>query len=196
MTAFSVVLFIHVLSAIALFIAITLEGFILDRLRSARDREQLQCSAQASRRLGMIYGPAFLGLLIGGIYLAWQLHTEAAWIPTALIATLIMAILGGAITGRKMTKLRKAVVGEPISFDSSLSSARSNSLLISYGFRAGLAVGIVFLMTTTPNLITSVVALSVTSILGIVVALASRGSSTRANAAGAYADSPPSPPRS
>jgi hypothetical protein len=41
-TIFSLVLFIHVLSAMALFIAIALEGFLLVRLRSARDRGELQ----------------------------------------------------------------------------------------------------------------------------------------------------------
>src|SRR5579884_2235870 len=108
MTTFSVILFIHVLSAMALFVAIALEGTILARVRGAHNVEELTRSVSVSRRLGAIYGPAFLGILLGGIYLAAQLHIRAAWVPLALGATLLMAILGGIMSARKMSRLRKA----------------------------------------------------------------------------------------
>jgi hypothetical protein len=168
---FSVVLFIHVLSAMALFIAIALERALLVRLRSARDREQLQFPIHASRRLGMIYAPAFLGLLLGGIYLASQLGSRAAWIPLALGATLLMAVAGGLITGRRMSQLRKMLTTDADALESLLSSAKSKTLVVSYGFRAGLAVGIVFLMTATPALLTSLLALGTSSVAGILAAL-------------------------
>jgi hypothetical protein len=168
---FSVVLFIHVLSAIVLFIAIALEGFLLIRLRSASDREQLQFSSRAFRRLGLVYGPAFLGLLVGGIYLASKLGIHAAWIPLALGATLLMAIAGGLITGRRMSRLRNGLTADTRSFESLSAIARGKTLVVSYGFRAGLAVGIVFLMSAMPSLGPSLAALGTGSIAGILVAL-------------------------
>jgi hypothetical protein len=174
MTLFSVVLFIHVLSALALFIAIAFEGAILARMRAAHDIAELRLSVSASRRLGALYGPAFLGILLGGVYLAAQLHIRAAWVPTALGATLLIGIVAGAVTGRRVSRLRKALGENHASVVSLAPVARSNALVIAYGFRAGLAVGIVFLMSATPGLVPSLLALAIGSIAGIVFALCLR----------------------
>jgi hypothetical protein len=186
MNTFSFVLFIHVLSAIALFIALAIEGALLVRLRSAPDREQLQFPVRAFRRLGRIYAPAFLGLLVGGIYLASQLGSHAAWIPLALGATLVIAVAGGLITGRRMSRLHKMLTADTNSFESLLALARSKALVISYGFRAGLAVGIVFLMSTTPSLALSLAALCTGPVGGILVALRLQRVSLRVHGACNY----------
>jgi hypothetical protein len=183
---FSLVLFIHVLSAIGLFIAIALERFLLVRLRSARDRGELQFSVRAFRRLGWIYAPAFIGLLLGGIYLASQLGIRAAWIPLALGATLLIAVAGGLITGRKMSAVRKMLTTETDSLELLLQSVKSKALVVSYGFRAGLAVGIVFLMSTMPSLALSLLALGIGSAAGILVALALQSLSLRPHGACNY----------
>jgi len=169
----SLVLFIHVLSAIALFIAIAFEGAILLRLRSARNIEPLRESARASRRLGAIYGPAFLGLLVGGMYLGFAMHIRASWAPAALVGTLLMGIVSGVVPGRQMSRLRKALAQSEPSLANLRGAAGSNALVVSYGFRAGLAVGILFLMSTMPSaLVPSIAVLAVASILGIFFALA------------------------
>jgi hypothetical protein len=170
MNVFSIVLFIHVLSAIALFIALALEGAILVRLRSAGGLEQSRFFVRISRRLGIIYGPAFAGILFGGIYLALQLGSHAAWIPLALGATLLIMLVGGLVTGRTMSRLNKALSEDAASFESISTQARSKSLVLSHGFRAGLAVGIVFLMSATPSLIPSITALVVASLAGVLLA--------------------------
>ncbi len=186
MTIFSLVLFIHVLSAMALFIAIALEGFLLVRLRSARDRGELQFPVRAFRQPGRIYAPAFVGLLIGGIYLASQLGNRAAWIPLALGATLLIAVAGGLITGRKLSALRKMLTTETDSLELLLQSVKSKALVVSYGFRAGLAVGIVFLMSTMPSLTLSLLALGIGSVAGILVALGLQSFSLRPHGACNY----------
>jgi len=185
-TIFSLVLFIHVLSAMALFIAIALEGFLLVRLRSARDRGELQFPVRAFRQPGRIYAPAFVGLLIGGIYLASQLGNRAAWIPLALGATLLIAVAGGLITGRKLSALRKMLTTETDSLELLLQSVKSKALVVSYGFRAGLAVGIVFLMSTMPSLTLSLLALGIGSVAGILVALGLQSFSLRPHGACNY----------
>jgi len=166
MNVFSFVLFIHVLSAIALFIALALEGVILFRLRSVQSLDQAQVFIRACRRLAAIYAPAFLGILFGGIYLASQLGSRAAWILLALGATLGMIAVGAVVTGRKMSRLKKAVSQGAASFESISAQARGEGLVLSYGFRAGLAVGIVFLMSATPRLIPSTTVLVAASLAG------------------------------
>ena len=182
MNIFTLVLFIHVLSAIALFIAIAFEGAVVLRLRAAENIEQLRESAGASRRLGAIYGPAVLGILVCGMYLAFQLHIRAAWVPLAFLGTLLMAIVSGIVPGIKMSRLRKALAQSDPSFENLRGVARSNALVVSYGFRAGLAVGILFLMSTTPGLVPSIVVLAVASILGIFFGLGFRRASRSSSA--------------
>ncbi len=193
MNVFSVVLFIHVLSAIALFIGLALEGVILFRLGSARALEQSRFFVRASRRLGVIYAPAFVGILFGGIYLASQLGSHAAWIPMALGATLLMLLVGGLVTGRTMSRLNKALSQNTVSFESISAQARSKSLVLSYGFRAGVAVGIVFLMSTTPSFIPSITALVTAAVAGILVATRARLTSRMQDDCGWKGTSGPAP---
>ena len=176
MTFFSFVLFIHVLSAMAVFVAFALEGVILLRLRSAETLEQLRFPSAAFRRLGPVYGIAFAGILLGGIYLAASLHLKAAWVPVALLATLLLLAVGGIVTGRRISRIRRALREPTPPLQDLLAIANSNSLVTSYGFRAGMLVGIVFLMTAMPALLPSVVALILTTLAGVFLAVRLRRS--------------------
>ncbi len=184
MNVFSIVLFIHVLSAMVLFIALALEGVILFRLRSATRLGQLQFFTRLSRRLGVLYGPAFVGILFGGIYLASQLRSHAAWIPLAMGATLLLGLIGGVVTGRTMSRIRKVLSQETVAFESASAQAKSKGLVLSYGFRVGLAVGIVFLMSATPGLVPSITALVLASCIGMLLATRLRLASPTQNECG------------
>lgn len=169
MTVFSIVLFVHVLSAIAVCVALVIEGAILVRMRSSQNADQLQFPARAFRRLGPVYGIAFAGVLLGGIYLAAELQLRAGWVPLALAATLVFLAVGGIVTGRRMSRLRHGL-RERKSFESLSAIAAANALIVAFGFRAGLLVGILFLMTATPPLLASIVALCLTAIAGTFLA--------------------------
>lgn len=178
MTLFSFVLFIHVLSAMAVFVVFAFEGAVLMRLRSAETLDQLRFPSAVFRRLGPVYGISFAGILLGGIYLAASLHLRAAWVPVALLATLVFLAVGGMVTGRRMSRIRRALREPAPSFQDLLAVAKSNSLVISYGFRAGMLVGIVFLMTAMPALLPSVVALILTTIAGVFLSIRLRRTAT------------------
>ena len=61
MTIYSAVLFVHVISAIGLFVALAAEGVILFRIRSARSTEEARFFTGAFHRLRGIAIPAFFG---------------------------------------------------------------------------------------------------------------------------------------
>ena len=178
MTLFSIVLFVHVLSAIAVCTLLVVEGAILMRMRSARNVEQLQFPTRAFRRLGPVYGIAFAGILLGGIYLAAALQLRAPWVPLALGATVVFLAIGGIVTGRRMSRLQRGL-SEKKSFEALSGIFSGNALVVSYGFRAGLLLGILFLMTATPASLASVLALTVTSAAGIILGLRLRRLSLR-----------------
>lgn len=166
----SAVLFVHVLSALALFAALALEATVLIRVRSSRSIEQARTSVHAFQRLRVIAIPAFLGVLAGGLYLASRYGSGTIWIPLALAATLLMMLVGGLITGRRMARLQRLLssIDDTAPLDAISSQIADTALVLSYGFRLGLAVGIVFLMTAQPEWPLSLAALVTASIVGVV----------------------------
>ena len=177
----SAVLFVHVLSALALFVALALEATVLIRVRSSRSIEQARASVRAFQRLRVIAIPAFLGVLAGGLYLASRYGSGTIWIPLSLAATLLMMLVGGLITGRRMARLQRLLssVDDAAPLDAISSQITDTALILSYGFRLGLAVGIVFLMTTQPEWPFSVAALGTGSIAGVVLVARIRDFRTR-----------------
>jgi hypothetical protein len=167
----SAVLFVHVLSAMALFAALALEATVLIRVRSSRSIEQARASVHAFQRLRRIAIPAFLGVLGGGLYLASRYGSGTIWIPLSLAATLIIMLVGGLITGRRIGRLQKLVssIDDAAPFERVSAQITDKALVLSYGFRLGLSVGIVFLMATQPEWPLSLAALGTGSIAGMVL---------------------------
>jgi hypothetical protein len=173
MSILSAVLFIHVLSAMALFAAFALEAAVLLRIRSSLDVEQARAGALSFHRLRGIAMPAFLGVLGSGLYLGYLYGGGTTWIPASLIAILLIILVGGIVTGMKMARLKKLVstTGKATAVEAILAKTQDKVLILSYGFRVGLAVGIVFLMTAKPGLELSVAALAGAALAGLILAV-------------------------
>ena len=170
MTLYSFVLFIHVVSAMGLFVGLALEGFVSLRIRVAQNTEQLQFFIRAFNLLRWIFIPSFGGILLGGLYLASKYGGGTFWIPAALIATLAIMFIGGLITGRKMNQLKKTLGKAEAKFESLSARANDGLVTLSYGLRSGLALGIVFLMTAKPSLRQCVLALVAGCAVGLFIA--------------------------
>ncbi len=63
-----------------------------------------------------------------------------------------------------------SATGEAVADEAVLIRTHDETLVLSYGFRLGLAVGIVFLMTVRPNLVLSVRALASATLVGVILA--------------------------
>jgi hypothetical protein len=181
MKIYSVVLFIHVVSAIGLFIALAAEGAIVFRIRTAQSVDEARYFIGAFQRLRMIAIPSFLGILIGGLYLASKWGRGTFWIPFALGATLFIMLIGGFVTGIRIARLGKMLSSDEtdLSIEAISAEAKANTLLISYGLRIGLGLGIVFLMTAKPDLLGSLGALASGCGAGLLGAAWIRRSSNR-----------------
>jgi hypothetical protein len=162
MTIYSTVLFIHVVSAIGLFIALAAEGAIFFRIRSAQSVEEVRFFIRAFQRLRIVAIPSFVGVLVGGMFLASKWGGATYWIPFAMGATLLIMLIGGFVTGIRIARLQKVLSSNEtvVSIEAISAEAKDNALLISYGLRVGLGMGIVFLMTAKPDLLGSLGALA------------------------------------
>ena len=184
MTIYSAVLFIHVVSAIGLFIALAAEGAIVFRIRSVQSVEEARFLIRVFQRLRMVAIPSFLGVLVGGVYLASKWGRGFFWIPLALGATLLIMLIGGFVTGIRIAHLKKVLSSDEadVPIEATLAKARDNALLISYGLRMGLGMGIVFLMTAKPDLLGSLGALAAGCGAGLLGAAWIRRTSNRIGA--------------
>lgn len=125
--------------------------------------------------------PSFLGILVGGLYLASNWGGGTFWIPLALGTTLLIMLIGGLITGRRITRLKKIIssAGNDASADLLSAITKDNALFVSYGLRAGLGLGIVFLMTAKPDLLGSMGGLAAGCAVGLFVVARMRKVSIR-----------------
>ena len=171
MSLFSILLFLHVLSSMALFAAFALEGSVFLRIRSSRSGDQLHASLVSFERLRWIAIPPLSA--------CWQAEDTSLPVrqraqvgSTSLIATLLIMIVGGIVTGTRMARLKKFVATsrDARDFESASAGALSKVLVWSYGFCVGLTVGIVFLMTVHPHLPLSIAALAGAALTGMIVA--------------------------
>ena len=181
MTIYSTVLFIHVVSAIGLFIGLAAEGAIVIRIRSAQSIEEARFFIRVFQRLRIVAIPSFLGVLVGGMYLASKWGRGIFWIPLALGATLVIMLIGGFVTGLRIARLRKVLSSteNDVSIEALSAMRKSTALLLSYGLRVGLGLGIVFLMTAKPDLLGSLGALAAGCGAGLLVAAWMRRASNR-----------------
>jgi hypothetical protein len=186
MTIYSAVLFIHVVSALGLFIALAAEGAIFFRIRTSQSLEEAKFFIRAFQRLRIIAIPSFLGILVGGLYLAPKWGRGTFWIPFALGATLLIMLIGGLVTGMRVARLKKVLSSteNDVSIEAIATKTKDNALLISYGLRAGLGLGIVFLMTTKPELLGSLGALAAGCGAGLLGAAWMRRASNRIGTVG------------
>jgi hypothetical protein len=186
MTIYSTVVFIHVVSAIALFIALAAEGAILFRIRTAQSLGQVRFFIRAVQRLRIIAIPSFLGILVGGLYLASKWGAGTFWIPFAFGATVLIMLIGGLVTGRRIARMKKVLSSteNDLSVEALSTITKDTALLLSYGLRAGVGLGIVFLMTAKPDLLGSLGALAAGCGAGLLGAAWMRRTSNRIGTVG------------
>jgi hypothetical protein len=145
-----IAVFLHVTSAMGVFRALGMEGVALYQYRRARNAAQVQTASngfQTAHRWAPITGAA---TIISGIYLTQTVWGwRAAWINTALVCTLLVALLSGITASPQLTRMRNGT------------QPQDSTLWTSLTTRAGLLVGILFLMSVKPPLDVSLIAVAI-----------------------------------
>ena len=171
MSIYNIVLFIHVIGAIGYFISIGFWLLILVGLRRAQHVEQVRTLIHLNNLSAPVGGISAVILLAAGLYLAltaWSLLT--GWILVALISlVLIVPITAALIAPRRSTLVKQLAHEAPGGAISSALSQRIHDpvLLATLQTVAALLLGIVFLMTTKPELAGSLIVMAVALVLGL-----------------------------
>ena len=144
MSLYSIALFVHIVGALALFALLAIEGISLRAGISPRGPQQI---------LGPI---SALLIVIPGFYMAAQIGWHG-WVAVGLVSYAVIAVLG-AYTGVSLMRGR-------------MSASTAN---VSWLARIGIALGVVFDMTTKPDLVVAAAAVVVAMVAGGAIALVRR----------------------
>lgn len=173
MTVFTLVLYSHLLGALALFIGYGIEWTASSLFRNATSTEQVRAWLRVFRVSPPLSGAGLLVLLLSGGYLASRTGVmRQGWIPATLIAIAVALILGFAFILPRMNKIRKALpsLNQPVAEE--LRARLSDPLLLTaIRVRVLLAAGIVYLMAAKQPLTASLGALAAALLLGLLISL-------------------------
>ncbi len=166
-TFFSFVLFLHVVAALSIFAVLAVDVVVLNRLRQASTfQDALPWIDVSPGSLAFLIGSPPVLFASGG-YMAHELAAwNFAWPKVAVVSLAFVAVLG-AIAGRRMRAIRQSFSAGDLSGSEVLRRFRDPFLHISLSVRVALVLGIAYLMTATPDLLTSVLVIAVSATFGL-----------------------------
>jgi hypothetical protein len=171
MLIYLIALFVHVVGAILLFATLTLEGIamgLLRRAETAREGARSAAVLQVNRVIGPLSG---FGVLVPGLYMAATSWGWVPWIVVGLAAWALIAVLG-AVNGIRILAVQRTLGSESGPISAKLRDRiRDPFFGASWSTRAGIALGVVFLMTVKPGLLGALVTVVVAAAAGIVLCL-------------------------
>lgn len=169
MTVYTLVLYSHLLGALALFIGFGIEWTASALFRKASSTEQVRAWLRVFKVSPPLFGAGLLVLLVSGGYLASLTGAmKQGWIPATLIAIGAALLLGLALVLPRMRRIRTALpsLNEPVSTE--LRARLSDPLLhTAVRTRFFVAAGIVYLMAAKLPFSPSMIALTAALIVGL-----------------------------
>lgn len=173
MTVHTVVLYSHLLGALALFVGYGIEWTASSLFRNATSTEQVRAWLRVFKVSPPLSGAGLGVLLLSGGYLASLTGAmKQGWIPATLIAIAAALILGFAFILPRMKKIRKALpsLNQPVAEE--LRARLSDPLLLTaIRVRVLVAAGIVYLMAAKLPFTPSLIALAAALLLGLLISL-------------------------
>jgi predicted integral membrane protein DUF2269 len=173
-SAYRLVLFLHLAALLAAIGTSGLAHFAEAQLRAAETVAAARPWAALVDRAARVFPPALLALVASGAYLvqrdwAW----DSSWVDAGLVGVFLLLVNGAVLVGRRNRALRRALAAAadaPLS-PPLLQLTRRHVGGIASWTNTGLAIGVVFVMTTKPGLVGALATLAVAAALGSVVAL-------------------------
>jgi hypothetical protein len=171
MMSYRIFVYLHVLGAFGLFVALGVEAALLVALSRARAVEQLG-QALTALRVNRLLGPmSALLLLVPGLYMARSVwSSNPPWLVLSFATFLGVMALGAVVTGRRVVAFERALTANA----GAGAPAPTAALRVSFFARLGLLIGVTYLMVVKPELGGCIVALLVGSVVGVLIALSVR----------------------
>lgn len=172
MSIFSIALFLHIVGALGVSVALGLEWVGLSQIRKATVPEDIRTIlkvVQSTTRFGFA---SMLSTVITGIYMALAAVGWVPWLLVVIGALVVVIVLTRLLTAPRMAAIGQAVVMEKGSVSQSFHNLVSDPILwISIQTRVAIVLSIIFLKIATPGLGGSLLTIGIAIVLGLVSAL-------------------------
>ena len=169
MNNYSIALFLHIVGAVGFFMALGLEWTGLSQIRSAMSLEQVRAWMGILTNVRKVGFVSMLTTVITGIYMMMTTWGNAAWLYVTLGSLVIVIAMAQVLTTPRMMAIGRTLITEKGPLSKTFHSLASNSLLwVSLHSRVAVALGIVLLKITKPDLSGSLLTMCVTIVLGLV----------------------------
>lgn len=169
MTLYAITIFLHIVGALGLFSALGLEWVGLIYLRHARTVEPVR---EWFNNFGWLsrMGPISMGIiLLSGFYMMHTTWGGVAWIIIAIVAMVLMVVVGLVLTVPRMKAIGQAAATENGAISPAFQQRLHDPLLrASLQVRLAIGLGIVFLMTVKPDADLSLLTMGIALGLGLV----------------------------
>ena len=168
MNTHSIVVFIHVMTAMLAFTLVGVELVALPRFLRATTRSEASGWVHVIETLGKAHGASAVLFLASGIFLMVKYWHHQPWIDVGMVGLFTLAGLGGGVTGSTMRGVEKALAsasGNEI--PAVVRAAQTGSrLVMSLRVRLSIAIAMVAIMTIKPGYVESVEIVAVVLIVG------------------------------
>jgi len=180
MNLYSNVLFVHIVSALGLFLGYGLEWTVSALLRHSSTTDQARAWLRVYRVSPPVTGASLAVLILSGGWLsALTGGMNHGWLIVSVAGIVVALLIGFALILPRVQAIREALPegNLPLSPEALL-QLQSGVLPTLIRVRVLLAVGIIYLMTTKPPLGASLIVLAVAIVLGVIFSVTSwsRGS--------------------
>lgn len=177
MSIFSIALFLHIVGALGVSVALGIEWLGLSQIRRSTVSEEIRAIlrvVKSTTRLGFI---SMFSTVITGIYMVLAAVDWVPWILVVVGALVLVIVLTRVLTAPRMAAIGQALAMEKGSVSPTFNHLMKDPILwISIQTRLAIVLGIIFLKIATPSLGASLLTISVAIILGIASALPMRRS--------------------
>ncbi len=172
MAVYVIALFLHIVGALGVFVALGLEWTGLRQIRSAMTLDVVRGWMRILSSLRRFGFAAMLMTVITGIYMMLRVWGVAAWAIVTLGSLVLLIVLSVALSAPRMAAIGRDLAAERGPLSTTFHTLANQPLLwISIQTRVGIALGIVFLKTAKPNLAGSLLTIGVAILFGLVAAL-------------------------
>jgi hypothetical protein len=174
MSIYTLALFVHIVGAIGTFVGVSIWLFAAMALRRALQVDQVRALTSLIQPSGVVAIVSIVLLGVAGFYMAVTVWGEkATWIIVATVSFLLLAPFGAFVIDPRLRALAKAAAVAPDGPLPASLAVQTRDPLVGIGLYLYVAVlfGILFLMTTKPTLVVSILAMVVATALGLASAL-------------------------
>jgi len=172
MSIFSIALFLHIVGALGVSVALGLEWIGLSQIRRAAVPDEIRAILRVVKSTTRFGFASMFSTVITGFYMVLAALGWIPWILVVIGALVLVIVLTRILTAPRMASIGRALASEKESVSQTFHKLVTDPMLwISIQTRVAIVLGIIFLKIAKPDLSGSLLTVAAAIVLGITSAL-------------------------